>query len=68
VKKVGTFEGLAVELNRRGQTDIFTRDRIREWWRARKIPGQKIGYRTVIFDVDQVETALNRFTQKAVTA
>lgn len=66
MKRVETYEALAGELNRRHETTIYTRHRIREWFRARKIPGQKIGHRTVIFDVERVEAALERFLQKAV--
>jgi len=41
---------------------------LRTLWAERKIPGLKVGHRTLLFDPAKVEKALQQFEVPAVTA
>jgi len=40
---------------------------LRTWMWLKKIPYLRVGYRTCLFDVEKVRTALEKFEVKAVT-
>jgi hypothetical protein len=42
--------------------------RLRSLWNSRKIPGLKIGHKTLLFDPEKVDKALARFEIPAVGA
>jgi hypothetical protein len=42
--------------------------RLRSLWSSRKIPGLKIGHKTLLFDPEKVDKALARFEIPAVGA
>ncbi len=57
--KLVRIEALAVDIGIPART-------LRSLFHAGKIPGLKLGHRTLMFDPDKVRDALNKFEVKAV--
>jgi hypothetical protein len=57
-KLVG-FDGLAEEIGIPART-------LRSLWMKKKIPGVRLGHRTLVFDPEKVRTALDKFEVRAV--